>query len=489
MSKFLFDLITGMTTSEKVHFMRHAKVHGDKSDKNYLIIYEAVSRLKTYDKKGFTNLFKGTTIEKYLSSEVDYLKEKLLISLFNYNLNRTKRNQIQKGILLVEVLTNKGFRKEALKKLNFIKKTAIKQEEFTWVLRLIELEEQILFKEGILGYKDNLKLLREQRNKVTGFIQNLNDYQILREEVREFQFSEHLDIKVVSEFIELCNNPLVLNKENCMSIRAKEHWYYIQVLANYLKRNFGLGLSFSAKYVEFMSQNLHLFDLSKMLPGLSNYIYHGALTSDKYHFSLGQKILLSLSHRKELSASYVKYITHTRNLEFAYYAKDSDLTAKYLNFAIKMFEEDLQNLEESQVQYLFMVIVRSTIILNQTKSGMYFINQWLQRGVLPYRKVQARLFSIIIHLELDYMELISSEIIILKKLEKNNPREKLLINTFYSFVSKLVKHPYKKESLIEKFQQELEVIAINIEGYFDFISFDYYQWSLSLISASAKLEK
>ena len=54
---------------------------------------------------------------------------------------------------MVESLATKGFQKEALKKLKAIKKTALKQEEFTWILRLIELEEMLMFKEGILDIK------------------------------------------------------------------------------------------------------------------------------------------------------------------------------------------------------------------------------------------------------------------------------------------------------------------------------------------------
>lgn len=480
MSKFLYELINGLSISEKVYFKRNTKIHNDKNGKNYLKIYNAIDQLKRYEEGVLADLFKGTNIEKYLSSEVNYLKDKILLSLFNFNLNRSKRSQIQKGILIVEVLLDKGFRKEALKKLKFIKKSAMKQEEFTWILRLIELEETILFREGIIGYKDKLEHLRDQRNKVTKTIQNLNDYRILREGVREFQFSEHLDVSAVSAFKDLCNNSLVKKKSSCTSIKAEEHWYYIQVLINYLKRDFKAGLTISSNYVQFMYQNLHLFDLNKIMPVLSNYIYHAALTKDRMHFESGKKLLLKLSSNKEVPQSYLSYILYTRSLEFAYYRNDLQLMNEYLILTIDLLEHQIHELEESQIQYLFMVIVRSAVVLQEKKKGTYFINQWLQRGVLPYRKVQARLFSIMIHFELNYLELVQSEIIILKKLAKKNPRERLLINTFYSFLNSLLNSPHRRDALVLKFQKELQSISINIEGYFDLISFDYYKWSLTL---------
>lgn len=480
MGRVVMDLIKSLTTSEKVYFKRQARTHDQKSTKNYLQIYEVVEKMETYNKETFAASFRGTAFEKHLSSELDYLKEKILISLFNFNLNRSKRNKIQKGILIAEELANKGFRKEALKKLNFIKKSAFRQEEFMWILRLIELEEIILFREGAIGYKDKLGELREQRNRVTSMIQNLNNYHILREEIREFQFSENLNMNNVKAFTDLCSDELVKDSHRCMSTRAKEHWFYFQVLMNYLKWDFEAGLSISSDYVDFMFEHHHLFGINKLLPALSNYFYHAALCKNKPHFDLGQSMLQQLEGNKSISQQYLNYILYTRNLEFAYYAQDADLMREYQSKAIALLEQESAHLEESQIQYLLMTIVRATIVLEDQKRAMQYSNHWMQRGVLPFRKVQARLFSIMIHYELGYLELVLSEIILLKKSEKRNQREKRLINAFYSFLNKRINKPERKKDLLHKFQQELAAISGENRGYFDFISFDYHWWSLRL---------
>ena len=114
MSLILFKLVKSMTQSEKGYFKRNTQIHDGKGNKNYLKIYNILEKSKKYDKNILTDHFKGTTIEKHLSSEVNYLKEKILLSMFNFNMNSTKRNQIQKGILLIESLTAKGFQKDAL---------------------------------------------------------------------------------------------------------------------------------------------------------------------------------------------------------------------------------------------------------------------------------------------------------------------------------------------------------------------------------------
>lgn len=480
MSRFLYDLVKSLTTSEKVHFKRYAKVHAGKGDKNYLKIYDAINELKTYDKEALPNLFKGTTIEKYQSSEVKYLNDKILLSLFNFNLNRSKRNQIYKGILMLEALSTKGFKKESLKKLKVLKKSALKQEEFTWILRLIELEEIILFKQGIIGYKDKLEVLDQQRIEITSIIQNLNQYHILRQEVREFQFSEHLfkaDMKILKDF---SNQPLVESIENCLSKKATEHWYYINVLINYLQSDFKTGLSISYSYVNFIAKNIQLFDHSQILPAISNYIYHAALTKNKEHFEQGINLLLELSHKKEYPEFYIKYILYTRNLEYAYYTNDLVLIESYLDRAIDLVENNAAQYEDGQIQYIYFNIVKSAIILKDHSLGMYHCNLWHRRGVMGYRKVQARIFSLILHYEVNYTDLIESEIITLKKLAKNNEREKALIQCFYTFFNAMIMHPERKKTSISKLQNELKTISQKNNTSFSFVYFDYYQWSLQL---------
>jgi hypothetical protein len=482
MSHFLYDLIKSLTTSEKAYFKRHVKIHAGKGDKNYLKIYDTISKLKTYDKTVLPNLFKGTTIEKHQSSEVKYLNDKILLSLFNYNLNKSKRNQIHKDILILEALASKGFKKEALKKLKVLKKNALKYEEFTFVLRLIELEEISLFKQGIMGFKAQLEELNQQRIDITNIINNINRYHLLRQEVRELQFNEHLlnpDIKQ-ELLIKYDDQTLVKNKAKCLSKKATEHWYYINVLSNYLQLNFEAGLRFSDAYVNFIIENNHLFDSSSALPALSNYIYHAALTGNRSHFEKGRDLLQSFSNKKGVSEHYLNYILYTRHLEFAYQTNDLKLLQEYQNLIITLTKNNLNEFEEPQIHYLYLNIIKSAIVLNDHSVGMHFSNLWHQRGVLDYRKVQARLLSIILHFEVNYTELVLSEIITLKKLLKNNAREKDLINCFYTFFNSILKHPERSVTLIQTLQQELKTLSKNPNTQFSFVNFNYYEWSLKL---------
>lgn len=485
MNKFLHQLIASLTTSEKIYFKRSANTHDKKSNKNYLKIYQCLEHPNAANENILQNTFAGTSIGQHLHSECNYLQEKLLLSLFNFHLNGSKRNQIQKGIILIEVLIKKGFRKQALKKLKVVRKNAEKNEELTMLLRLIELEEIILFKEGILGYRDKLLELKGQRNQVTAKIQNLNDYQLIREEIRETQFSENFTANDLTRFNEICEHPLVQDSVHCLTKRAKEHWYYIQVLASYLNWNFEQGLSYSQEYVLFVQEHMHMFSTSKLLPALSNFIYHSTLTRNRPSFDFSLKLLSNISDSENLPKPYVLYIKYTRTLEFAYYTNNSRLSEEYLALTSDLLSENGEEFEETQIQYLYMTIVRATIVLGKFKTGTLIINQWMQRGVLSYRKVQARLFLLIIHFELGYFDLVQSELVMLKKLEKRYSRDQELIGAFYRFFYEVVKHPNKRPLLIETLQHKLKAISQENDGYFDFISFDYFKWSLDLSQRDA----
>ena len=180
----------------------------------------------------------------------------------------------------------------------------------------------------------------------------------------------------------------------------------------------------------------------------------------------------------------MKYILYARGLEFAYYANDKQMMEEYLTLSFDLIDSYTAQYEKSHIQYLLMVIVRATIILKQYDKGIHYCNLWYQIGVSSYSEVQARLFSIIVHFELNYLELIESEIILLKKLEIKYERDKALIRSFYTFIHSILKHPDQRNTFILQLQKDLASISKNNKNYFSFISFDYYQWSLKLNSNS-----
>lgn len=478
MSEVLFRLIKSMSTSEKVYFKRMSKIHDARKNKNYLKVYEVFENMESYNKGDLMLFFKGTTIAKYLSSEVKYLKEKILTSLFNFNLNRTKNNQIARDILYIEVLINKNLKKEALKIVKSSMKKAKRVEAFSWILRLIELQEKVLFEEGIIGYKGQLEELKVKRQTVTDSIQNLNTFRLLRAELRELQFNDRFIVDDFRCHPHLYKNYNVLNRESCLSDKALEHWYYIQVLVNHLTRNFEKSLKYSVEHVNFILRNMHLFSIHKLLPALSNYIYHAALTKNKTHFDLGIQKLIVLRRDDFVSKNYIDYIQFTRTLEYAYYQKDQIMTRRYIKSVCEML--DSQKLMMAQMQYVFMIVVRGFVFLEQFEEAMGYLFRWRNQGVLDYVQVRFSIFAVIIYGAMCSTSLLNKELAVLSRVKRKAVREMRLIDTILRFYKSKLKANLPYEGLVRELQINLKEIKDDQTSNFDFVSFDYYQWSLSL---------
>jgi len=83
MSKFLFNFVKTLTNREKAYFKRYINIHSKSENKNYLKLYEATEKMEIYRKGTLEKIFAGTSIEKHFSSEISYLKDKILSSLLN----------------------------------------------------------------------------------------------------------------------------------------------------------------------------------------------------------------------------------------------------------------------------------------------------------------------------------------------------------------------------------------------------------------------
>ena len=480
MSKFLFDFVHDLSMREKAYFKRYVSIYDEDANKNYLKLYAAIEKMKIYDKAKLVEQFKGTSIDKYFSSEINYLKNKLLSSLINFHSNNSPRNKVQKGIFFIQVLIVKGFRKEALKKLKFYKKIAYQQEEFSSILKLIELEEDIHFKEGIIGFRNVLNVLKEERNAITAKIQNLNDLRLLREEIRELQFTERF---ITNDFINQKNfyeNPILKSDTRCLSIKATGHWYYIHALKNFLKRDYPAALKVSKDYVLFLEKYKYLFPASKSLPVISNYLYFAALLGNKKAFDLSREKLIQLSRQPNVDMTYINYILNARDLEFAYKVDDLELMEQGLEKSLELINKKRNKMGAVQVSYLLILIVRSTICLKKYDLGAAQINDLYQALPLEYLAIQSRLFSLIIHYTLGWKQLVESEIVLLRKMKKDFPRDKNIIDAFYTFFKSELLHPESKQKNIIKLQKKLKTISNDVEGNFVFEDFDFYKWSLGL---------
>jgi len=205
MSRFLHDIIHKLSTREKAYFRRFSKLHGKREDKFYIQLFDALLKMPVYDIKNLKDQFATSSFADRITSQLAYLNEQLLKSLANYYLDSSPQFTLQKFILFVELLNKKDQKKQSQRLLFKAKKIAYRIEDFTTILKLIQLEEEIFFNQGALKFTKQLEKLKHERIQLYESINDVNELRLLLEKIRDLFYINVFDIKN-PDYIEIFKN-------------------------------------------------------------------------------------------------------------------------------------------------------------------------------------------------------------------------------------------------------------------------------------------
>ncbi len=478
MSDLIFDFVRSLTLREKAYFKRHAQLHNQSQDKNYLKIYNYLEKQKKYSEEALKAHFKGETFIKYLSSEKHYLLEQILNSLINFHSNASNNKKLLRLISYISILSEKGFRKKATKILKKAKDLAYKYEEFTIILQLIQMEEEILFNHGILNYVQQLETLKKEREEITEKIQSLIELRLLKAQARELQYVFMPHVSEPSKFPHIFNNPLLTSKEKVKSLKGQEVWHYINCIAAYLLRDFKKSQNDYKEYLKFYEENEFLFKKNQKLPLLSNFMYLSAKIKDEPSFMLGLEKLTSLSGEKDIDSAYIYYIKYARILEL-YHKTENHSAAKTLLEEIHDYiDKNSDKFGDTEIDHLIVLLIRAGIETKQFTKAQQWINLWYKKVTIEVSLNMVKLFSLIIYFELNYSNLLSHEINSTYKILRKRKKLTTLDQTFIRFFKKIIKDPNssKNNKIYTTLKTNLEKIKQDPTQNILFEQFDFLKW-------------
>lgn len=476
MSEFAYHFINSLTMNEKAYFKKQAKGYGNSPEKNYLRLFDAFDKMDSYDREKLLEKFEGESIGKYLSSEVNYLLDQIIKSLVNFGIDTSEKRRLLKTILSIDVLIEKGFQKQALKILYKSKKLAYRFEDFTTVLQLIQIEEEILFKSGIRGFTEQLAILNEERQTFNAQIQNLNTLRLMREQIRELQFSN-------VSFNEISNHPhfhlesAITENFAPLSIKAKDHWYYIITLGYYLIQNYEKANSVSEEYITFLKE--HDFKKQTVLTAISNHLYFCALTKniDAYTDMLSR--LDKLEQDPKYDRVYISYIKYARELELHYQLHNGEISPSFLNCLESFLHDHLTKMADLQSNYLLFLTVRTFLASGQYQSAVKWLNLWQQQGVLEYSLIYSRIFSMILHMELGWYDLLETELDRTYKVLKRHNKHDDLGRVFLVFFKSILKNPNRLAQSLTTLEGKLKSIYDEFGSSQNYRYFNFLVWCQS----------
>ena len=487
MKDVLTQLISSMTGREKAYFRRFSNLFSDSEAKNYLKLYNFLAGEESTD-VSLEQYLSGQPMARYLSSEKNYLLQKLLTSLAFFHLGHSADRKIIRLILFSELLLERGLRDKALKYLRQAKSLAYRFEEFSLVNKLIQVEEEILFREGILDFTQELAKLNQERRKIFEILSNLSELRLLREQARELQYVENY-VTQPQRFPHIFENELIESIDNAKSIRATDHWFYIKELRFYLLRRFRDAQATSTVYVNFLNQYPHIFPAQKFQSALSNLLYFCALNRDSVQFEIALEQLQELRRKPTADNMYISFIIYARTLELYYrtdrHSEAFDKVGEIGRFVL----ENAVEMGVTQVNYTLFLLVRSCMEFLKFEEALDWMNTWKKSGVLEYTLIHNRLLTLIIYFELSWNQLLEAEVVSAYKNLRSHRIYDKLASALIGFFRKYLRQPNKKIEYLTELEGKLSLIKSNPELNKAFVYYDFHNWSKNYIRRSGTRHK
>ena len=473
MDNFIHDFVHTLSLSEKAYFKKFASFHHGNKDKNYLRLYELLMKDEVFEEEKLTDSLSKIGLAKHYSSEQNYLYRQLMTGLINFHFENTTYRKLTKQILAIDLLMEKGFRKKANKVLRKAKKLATDLEEFSILLKLIQLEEEILFREGILNFTKKLRELKQERQRVMLIIENYSDLRLLREQIRELQYTVHY-YKEFEQYLDLLNPPIMDDVANALSIKALSHWYYIKMSIANMKEEAIESLQAGLDTLELIDRNPALFPSLQRAVTLSNIIFDAIVLNDRSFFD---KTMIELKSQTDVDKYYLMYVEYVRKLKFGITNHQIDLLEETLPAANNFIFSQHHLIETAQRNNLFVVLANGWLVLKKFTKAIELLNHWEQIHNKSLFLSFRRMARLIIYYELKWHSLLESEIQstykILKKHGVYEKREQVLLAFFRSVVKKPTHQQQARKQLCEK----LTAIEANPELRLFYPDFDYLFWA------------
>lgn len=477
-TNFTFELVKSLGKREKIFFRRFANLSNQK-DKSYLKLYDYLLRQSEFNRDKLLKHFKDEPFVQHLSSAFLYLEEQILTSLVNYHFFSRKGTQLPKLLAHVNTLIIKGFSKKGARLIKKAKKEAYAREEFALILRLTELEEEILFNHGILKFTQELQRLQEERERIIQLMTNYTGIRLMKEELREIVYSEErfLSPKQMEKY-PILSNPLLQDESAALSTKAKVYWHYNVGLLSYIKRDFAKGLHHFQEELKLLHQHQREFPELLTHQCLSNVMYLSSFISEHTAFNSAKEELNELFSDGKVEYAYYHYILYCRSLAFHIRCEDHEELRKMLDLCKPFVEQEPAPLGVLEMGILLELMIQATIECEDFALGAKFVHLWNTHCNLSTQYRVIKPMSLIIYFELKYFDLLESTLRSAERINLAPNMNSKFEQALLRFFDQSLKSPEHKSVLSHAriLEKEVDLIANDVEENVMLSSFEFRTW-------------
>ncbi len=480
---FTFELIKSLGKREKIYFRRFANLSHEK-DKSYLRLYDLLLESKTFDRAQVLAHFKGESTERHLSSKLLYLEEQIMNSLVNYYFFSRKSDPFPKLIAYLQVLNGKGFSKKGARLLKKAKKAAYKKEDFTSLLKLIEMEEEILFDHGLRDFVNELERIRAERKRVFELMENYSEIRVLKEGLREIVFREELFLSPSQlASCEMLFHPLLKDEDQALSNRAQIYWNYCTGLLGYIRRDFEAGLKQFCRELDLIHQHPDLLPPLIHHQCLSNVMYLSSLVGDQEQFQTAFKELTLLHQQGEVESDYYDYIVHCRSLSLGIVVQDHELLTNILGNTLPLVKKEPHPFSQLELGIILDLMIQALIILEDFPAAFRLIHLWNTHCNHSSQYRIMNLLSLVVFFELDQEELLESTLRTSERFNLRSGMNSQVEVALLQFFDQVLKYPdpQRVHRLAQTLDLELSQLRENPDENVPITFFDFQIWTRGLV--------
>jgi hypothetical protein len=259
----LFLLIRSLEPQEKRCFKLYTSAN--KADSNFIVVFDAIDDLNTYDEtKLISNLKKSGGI-KNLKQVKSQLYDKIIFALSIYHNTHSIKRSIQNLIFYAELLIEKGLFKASMKYMLKAEMLALAHDQYEYLL-IIDSLKISLIKPLQLNY-DGAEFEKQTslENKHVADIQTRIEYRNLLVQLEKIyvRYGDNLNNPVLLKEVERISRlPLVRSDKKAQTLLTKYYYYEIQNKISHLTEkwtyaNYKLQLEF-LNYIEESPQLLNV---------------------------------------------------------------------------------------------------------------------------------------------------------------------------------------------------------------------------------------
>lgn len=147
----LFELVHTLTANEKRYFRLYASMQ--KGNKTYVRLFDEISNQQCYNEEEIKFKFRGEKFIEQLGFTKNYLMKLIFKALASFKHESSADMKIQHAIIKCKILFSKSLYKQYFKALQSAKELAVKYERFGYYIELLEMEK-LIAKKTEVGKKD-----------------------------------------------------------------------------------------------------------------------------------------------------------------------------------------------------------------------------------------------------------------------------------------------------------------------------------------------